>query len=399
MNKSILSQYIQDYKRDFNSINRNEIYKWKAIKCFQSEWNPDAENFHSMLVAAFKQTANLISSGNYFPFAMLLHYAEVEPIETKNIILNLFNEEEDLYERIVTFQSGTKLIHDKHFKDAINTYQDHRAILVYLTLKYPERYFFYKFEMFKKSSIKLDFEYKPKMGRVENIGYYNILCFQVKHEISKDLELVELHKNRLTNDCYFDGSFNILTQDFIYYISYTGESIIENKHSNTSHSENSIKIKSGNVNTRTDKVSFKGKVINFVQNNIENKRIGDLGEFWVLKYEKEKLDRLLLNHLADKICHTAVKEGDGTGYDIQSFDENKNKIYIEVKTTTGCVNNPFYITRNELEKSKIEKDNYYLYRVYNYNETANKADLLIIKGELTNLCITPYTYKVSVSEK
>lgn len=394
MNKSILAQYIQDYKRDFSTINPNEIYKWKAIKCFQSEWNPNAENFHLMLVAAFKQTANLISSGNYFPFAMLLHYAEKEPLKTKNILLDLFNEEEDLYERIKNYKNETNKIHKEHFLKAKNTFQDDRAVLVYLTLKYPDRYYFYKFKMFKMASERLLIDYRPQKGNIENIGYYNALCLQVKHEISKDQELVELHKKRLTSDCYFDGSLNILTQDFIYYIS---SSIFIEKINDNSHltqSGNTQKVKSSNVNTKTDNISFKGKVINFVQNNIENKRIGDLGELWVIKYEKEKLINLKLNHLVDKISHTAIKEGDGTGYDIKSFDENKNEIFIEVKTTTGGVNNPFYITRNELEKSKIEKDNYYLYRVYNYNEASNQANLLIIKGELSNLCEIPYTYKI-----
>lgn len=64
--------------------------------------------------------------------------------------------------------------------------------------------------------------------------------------------------------------------------------------------------------------------------------------------------------------------------------------------TKGRQNSTFFVTRNELERSKIEKDNYYLYRLYNYNEHNNTTDLLIIRGVLTNICEFPTTYKINL---
>jgi hypothetical protein len=122
-----------------------------------------------------------------------------------------------------------------------------------------------------------------------------------------------------------------------------------------------------------------------------------LGELWALKYEKEKFRESGQYNLIDKIKHTAKDEGDGTGYDIQSFDGNGQKIYIEVKTTKGGKNSTFYITRTELERSKIEKENFYLYRLYNYNEDNDTADILIIKGDLTTLCEFPTAYKINLT--
>ncbi|MBS4000859.1 MAG: DUF3883 domain-containing protein [Desulfobulbaceae bacterium] len=54
----------------------------------------------------------------------------------------------------------------------------------------------------------------------------------------------------------------------------------------------------------------------------------------------------------------------------------------------------FFITRNELEKSILEKDSYFLYRVYEYDEEKDKGKILKIKGELTKICTTPVNYKV-----
>ena len=32
-----LKELIREYKKDFNDIIPNEIYKWKAVKCFQDK--------------------------------------------------------------------------------------------------------------------------------------------------------------------------------------------------------------------------------------------------------------------------------------------------------------------------------------------------------------------------
>lgn len=394
MNRQILRQYIDEYKLDFSRINQEEIYKWKAVKCFQDNWNIEATNFLEMLSQSIRLTQNLLKSGQYFPLRMLEHYATQRPEELRQLFRNLYDEENDIYQRIEDFRNGTKAINDSLFPGK-NTYQDHRAIVVYLTLRYPERYFFYKFEMFKQFAQKLEVTYRPIQGHIENIGHFNSLCEIVRHELSNDQELLQLHKNRITTDCYNDINLNILTQDFIYAVSrhLNQQSVV----SVTSTVQTANEVSATNLSTSTDQLTFRGRTVNFIQNNIDNKRIGDLGELWVLKYEIEKLRQSGQHNLIDKIKHTAKDEGDGTGYDIQSFDGNGQKIYIEVKTTKGGKNSTFYITRTELERSKIEKDNFYLYRLYNYNENNDTADILIIKGDLTTLCEFPTTYKINLT--
>lgn len=395
MNRQILKQYIEDYKLDFDRVNQEEIYKWKAVKCFQDNWDIDADNFYGMLVTSLSQTKNLMDSGQYFPFRMIIQYAEHRPKEVRQLFENLYNEEEDLFERINSFQTEINAINNELFKNK-KSYQDPRAIIVYLVLRYPERYFFYKFEMFKQFSEKLELVYRPIKGHIENIGHFNSQCELIRYELSLDQELLKLHKNRITSDCYYDENLNILTQDFIYAVS--------------SHLKPNLKIVESAItknteeyllttelSTSADQISFRGRTVNYVQNNIENKRIGDLGELWVIKYEIEKLKHANKHNLIGQIKHTSKDEGDGTGFDIQSFDKNGNKIFIEVKTTNGNKNSTFFVTRNELERSKKEKDNYYLYRLYNFNDNLETADLLIIKGDLSNLCEFPSIYKINLT--
>jgi hypothetical protein len=385
MNRQILNHYIDEYKLNFDRVNQEEIYKWRAVKCYQDNWNVDAPNFYEMLLSSLRMTKNLMDSGQYFPLRMLVQYAEQRPNEVRQLFRNLYNEEEDLYERIDSFQLGINAVHDELFENK-KSYQDPRAIIVYLVLRYPERYFFYKFEMFKQFSEKLELIYKPVKGHIENIGHFNNICELIRYELSLDQELLKLHKNRITADCYYDENLNILTQDFIYAVTiHLDQNFVPV--TTTLPETEQTSVLSTDLTGSTEQISFRGRTVNFIQNGIENKRLGDLGELWVMKHEIDKLKEANKHNLIEKIKHTSKDEGDGTGFDIQSFDKEGNKIFIEVKTTKGKKNSTFFITRNELEKSKIEKASYYLYRLYNYNEQFDTADLLVIKGDLT-ICVS-----------
>jgi len=394
MNKRIVKTYIEEYKNKFDFVHNQEIYKWQAVKQFQDNWDINSPNFNLMLDKSLKLVANLLDSGQYFPKRMLLKNAEKEPEKIKTLFEFLYDEEFDLFERIEFFRSEFKQLNNLNFPDK-KDYQDHRAIIVYLALRYPERYFFYKFRMFKVFSEKIDYSFKPKMGKIENIGQFQSLCSLIKYELSQDQELLKLHKNRIAEDCYYDENLTILTQDFVYAVSQHLEQSVNIKKDDAQEFNAEI-INSTEISISKTELDFTPKTINFIQNGIENKRIGDLGELLVIEMEKQKLMTANKPKLAGKVKHVAKDKGDGLGYDILSYDIIGNEIFIEVKTTKGKVNSTFFITRNELERSIRERDNYYLYRIFNFNDKLNNGELLIIKGDLTNLCEVPLTYKVNM---
>lgn len=138
------------------------------------------------------------------------------------------------------------------------------------------------------------------------------------------------------------------------------------------------------------------KSVNYVARQEKNIEIGTAGEEWVVQYEQNKLNELRLINLANKVRWVSKDVGDGLGYDVISYDaDTLEEIYIEVKTTAGNCNNEFFISRNELNASKKIK-NYYLYRLFNYERYANRYDLLIIKGDLSNLCTVPVSYSIKL---
>jgi len=108
---------------------------------------------------------------------------------------------------------------------------------------------------------------------------------------------------------------------------------------------------------------------------------GYLGECSVVEYEKNALKEI--DSLFDEslILHSSL-ENDSLGYDIKSFDKDGNIKYIEVKTTTGDINTPFFVTQNELNFSKNNPLSYFLYRIYNYNSKEKLIHFFILKGDI-----------------
>jgi hypothetical protein len=391
MNINIVKAYLKEYKRNFQKIHHQEIYKWKAIKQFQQYFDIEAPDLHENLELSLREASNLLDSGNYFPKRMLLKNTFETPEQIREMFKILFDEDFDIVERIESFKKDFQLINEQNFKGK-KGYNDHRAILVYLNLMYPERYFLYKFTMFKDFAQKVDYPYTPMKGENENILHYLKLCSLIRYEIAQDQDLIRLHMNRIDESCYFDNYFTVLTQDFIYAVT---EHLIISEEVTEPPLSVEIDFKSAeSLLIEQESVNFTPRTTNYIQNEIENKRIGELGEIWVVEIEREFLSQHGKLDLANLVKHDSHDKGDGLGYDVQSFDLNGNKIYIEVKTTKGNKNTPFYITRNELERSIKEKSNYYLYRVYDYDENTQSGKLLKIQGDMSSLCQIPLNYRV-----
>lgn len=110
-----------------------------------------------------------------------------------------------------------------------------------------------------------------------------------------------------------------------------------------------------------------------------NSKTGFHGELLIMEYERQKLISAGLDKLAEAVVQVS-KEDDSLGYDIRSYDTNKRPLFIEVKTTNGNIDTPFYLSPNELKKSNIYKDQYRLARVY---KSAGEDKFYILKGDLS----------------
>ncbi len=126
------------------------------------------------------------------------------------------------------------------------------------------------------------------------------------------------------------------------------------------------------------------------------KKKGDRGEEIAIAIEKHRLKNLGREDLISKITHVAKKK-DGLGYDIISTDLDETgkeqEIYIEVKTTAGNINMPFYVSANELKASQKYKDLYNIYRIFNMTEKSTDVQYYRMKGAIDeNYDLVPMDY-------
>ena len=97
-----------------------------------------------------------------------------------------------------------------------------------------------------------------------------------------------------------------------------------------------------------------------------NRTLGRAGEELVLAHEHTMLRAAGRTDLAEQIRWVSDLDGDGAGYDIQSFERDGSPRLIEVKTTNGWDRTPFYISRNELEVADARRDQWRLLRLWNF---------------------------------
>ena len=220
-NKSRLKDVLMQYKKDFIPIRwEKEKYKWEAIKCFQDNWEVNAADFADMLNRSLSKTINLLASENNFPAREIKEFAKVAPEEVRSMFLKLFDEEKEIYGRIEAFKMQSSALLEKYKNGNSQHYQYENAITTYLWLRYPDKYYIYKFSEIKAVAKKLESNYSFKKGAyAENIHNFYKLYDEICEELHQDKELIDLLKTQITNSCYPDLQLRTLTLDVGFYIS------------------------------------------------------------------------------------------------------------------------------------------------------------------------------------
>lgn len=221
VNRARLQEILIQYKQDLAGWQwKNEKFKWEAVKCFQDNWDVNAQDFTEMLTRSLDKTANLLASANNFPKGMMIEFSQQAPEEVRSMFLALYDESKDVYERINNFKLQSAVLLDKYGNGAVQHYQHENAITTYLWLRYPDKYYIYKFGEVKKTAQELEADYQFKKGAyTENLRACLNLHNTVSSVLQEDAELVSLFRSQLTETCYPDPELKTLALDVVFYIS------------------------------------------------------------------------------------------------------------------------------------------------------------------------------------
>ena len=155
-----LKAALVEYKKQFVQTQwPDEKYKWEAVKCFQVNWDVNSDDFAGMLTKALSQTGNLLASVNNFPAKMITKFAEIAQEEVRAMFIELFDESKDVYERMNAFKLQSSILLEKYGNGAAQHYQYENAISTYLWLRYPDKYYNYKFVEVKMVASELESDF------------------------------------------------------------------------------------------------------------------------------------------------------------------------------------------------------------------------------------------------
>ncbi len=124
---------------------------------------------------------------------------------------------------------------------------------------------------------------------------------------------------------------------------------------------------------------FYARKVNFERINKEKKLIGNAGEKLVYNDQIEFVKKYVPEYVKS-VRHVSMLDGDGAGYDIRSFNAAEKIIYIEVKSTTGKKETPFYMSASEYAFYELHKEKYVIARVYEFDMSTNTGKIEYISG-------------------
>lgn len=239
------------------------------------------------------------------------------------------------------------------------------------------------------SKFEIDKNSKPQKYRLKNLDYdKRIDAEDVNSEISIDIFLDNEVEGSGTNTDVNEENLVVNEEETV------DEFILDIE--NVQFQEHNMPLEGKGKKEKNNRKNILRK-FNYEKRAKSNKVKGDLGEEAVIIMEKNKLRELGREDLIKSVEWVSKDKGDGAGYDIESWKvvgEEFEKIYIEVKTTTGDINTPFDISDKEVSVSKQFGDRFYIYRLFGVQKVTSKINYYIINGDVEkNFDLVPTSFK------
>ena len=176
---------------------QQELYKWELVTKQVGHPNTDAEDFtkeiHSLV---FKNLC-------YGPqVTAIRNFAKYEPEDYRDAFKELFDETIDIQERVNTFTSACIALWDekvkRNFTKQTRAMCDERLISCFLTLHDPQKYTFYKPDVYDSFCRILGIE--PKKAGQKLVHFYELLHQYLIPLVEQDTELMESVNNELQKE-------------------------------------------------------------------------------------------------------------------------------------------------------------------------------------------------------
>lgn len=174
-----------------------ELYKWELVSKQNGHPDPNAVDFSKEINSL--EFKNLCFSSQ---ITAIRNFAKYEPEEYRKLFRALFDENILLQERIENFTESCKILWDDKIKAKFTNHTsamcDERLISCFLAFHNPQKYTFYKNDVYKNLCKLLDI--KPRKAGLKLVHFYELLDQYVIPEIEKEDELILSINDEIKNN-------------------------------------------------------------------------------------------------------------------------------------------------------------------------------------------------------
>ena len=232
--------------------NLEELYKWELVSKQNGHPDPNAVDFSNEINSL--DLSNLCFSSQ---ITAIRNFAKYEQEEYRKLFRVLFDESILLQERIEKFTDSCKTLWDNKIKAKFTTHTsamcDERLISCFLAFYNPQKYTFYKNDVYKNLCKLL--EVKPRKAGLKLVHFYEILDQYVIPEIEKEDELIlSINDEIKNNGCI--KSMPLTAQTVLWYYNRT---LLKNTDTDKEDNENDL------VETKIDCTMMYQKYINLLK--------------------------------------------------------------------------------------------------------------------------------------
>ncbi len=217
---SLYLQHIEEITPEAH-VREEEGYKFKSVDTFQKNFDINASNLAENLDKAIENN-NLVMGNMYFPKRVLIILASEYPQEVRKILVDFFNTEDKIEDRINKAQENIEGLKERRNKECEENWEHTFVSLRFLSLllgfRYPEQYNPIKpreWSMFCKF-VDADFSISQGTTHGEKYKILEPYIDALREEIKKMPEIKKL-KDQLTRGLEFtDSEFRWMAQNMIY---------------------------------------------------------------------------------------------------------------------------------------------------------------------------------------
>lgn len=232
--------------------NLEELYKWELVSKQNGHPDPNAIDFSKEINSL--EFKNLCFSSQ---ITAIRNFAKYEPEEYRKLFRALFDENILLQERVENFTESCKTLWDDKIK-AKFTYHtsamcDERLISCFLAFHNPQKYTFYKNDVYKNLCKLL--EVKPRKAGLKLVHFYELLDQHVIPEIEKEDELILSINDEIKNNGCIQ-SMPLTAQTVLWYYN---RALLKNTDTDKEDNENDL------VETKIDNTMMYQKYIDLLK--------------------------------------------------------------------------------------------------------------------------------------